>query len=128
MDPALSSKPELPTSYYHYLPITSKTDPKLNELRIWVYWDHGGSSPFSGTLNNPSGVAVSMSPGTSKDGVFSYGVTHGLRYMAAQGNRMNRKQIKSVFDRVVYEIEHELGRGFEVLEKVMEQEGIVLKA
>lgn len=125
--PKPSSKPQLPKRYTDFLPATSAKDREVNSVLIFTYWDEGGSNPFSGTMNNPSGVAISIGPATRKNGTYSYAVTAGLRYIAAPAPRMSRKLILSARDRCLYEIEKKLGKGWEVLQKVLEREQITLK-
>lgn len=119
-------QPTLPQRYNHTIPAKSSKDKETNEIYIFVYWDEGGTNYFGDTIGNPSGVACSMSPATHENGTHRYSLTAGLRYMAAEAPRMNRKLILKVFDRIKYEIEHKVGKAWEVLSKVCEREHVTL--
>lgn len=114
-----------------YLPATgTNRGGDITHVNVWIYYAKGGIN-YATYKQEPRGIYVNITPvKLEKTGSGfiseSFMVFSGGKYLVEAATRLNRKRVIEVYALVEREIRTKQGAAWDMLQKVLEREGVTL--
>jgi hypothetical protein len=106
------------------LPVSNPTE-NVTHLEISVFYQKSSTNYVSGN-REPGGIYVSVTPVKIADGMVSFILFSGTKRLLETAERLNRKRLAAVGERVEADVKMQIGSTWELVQHVCTERGITI--
>ena len=108
------------------IPVPNLTE-DVTHLEISVFYQKAGMN-YASYKREPGGIYVSVTPVKIADGMVSFVLFSGTKRLLETAERLNRKRLAAVGERVEADAKMQLGSTWELVQRVCTERGITIEA
>jgi hypothetical protein len=108
------------------IPVSNPTG-DVTHLEISVFYQKAGMN-YASYKREPGGIYVSVRPVKIADGMVSFVLFSGTKRLLETAERLNRKRLAAVGERVEADVKMQLGSTWEWVQHVCAAQGITIEA
>ena len=99
----------------------------VTHLEISVFYQKAGMN-YASYKREPGGIYVSVTPVKIADGMVSFILFSGIKRLLETAERLNRKRLSAVGERVEADVKMQIGSTWELVQHVCMERGITIEA
>ena len=107
------------------LPVSNPTE-DVTHLEISVFYQKAGMN-YASYKREPGGIYVSVTPVKIADGMVSFILFSGTKRLLETAERLNRKRLAAVGQRVAADVKLQSGSTWELVQHVCTERGITIE-
>ena len=108
------------------LPVQNPTE-DVTHLEISVFYQKAGMN-YASYKHEPGGIYVSVTPVKIANGMVSFILFSGTKRLLEAAERLNRKRLAAVGERVEADVKLQIGSTWELVQHVSTERGITIEA
>jgi hypothetical protein len=106
------------------IPVSNPTE-DVTHLEISVFYEKAGMN-YASYKREPGGIYVSVTPVKIAEGMVSFVLFSGTKRLLETAERLNRKRLAAVGERVEADVKMQLGSTWELVQQVCTARGITI--
>jgi len=107
------------------IPVSNPTE-DMTHLEISVFYQKAGMN-YASYKREPGGIYVSVTPVKIADGMVSFVLFSGTKRLQETAERLNRKRLAAVGERVEADVKMQIGSTWELVQHVCAAQGITIR-
>jgi hypothetical protein len=108
------------------VPVSNPTE-DVTHLEISVFYQKAGMN-YASYKREPGGIYVSVTPVKVADGMVSFILFSGTKRLLETAERLNRKRLAAVGERVEADVKMQLGSTWQLVQHICTERGITIEA